>query len=647
MDIACIGLQILLTVAAAEPVNLVRDVPDARPTLSVDSSYAGYASGVLTDGRWVELGKEITQDYGSRDRLGNSGNSWVSEAVEGVEHWVRLDWPRAVELNQVSVWWTQPSWYPKAFRVEFSRDGAWVPVTEASDWWVPTQQHSIVTFPAVTTGSLRVLQHPGGGPDRGFLAVQEVAAFHQPEAVGGLQGVRPIAPEELRALTPARLERNLARLHVDQAGADEAWAWTAAGTKASVVRGSPDPAPRATDRSQKSGRPAVGGFGEVGRPAPNAETAGGATAPQPGLQDGDLKTPVALPDDAMPGVSWPIQHVLDGGAVFFSEGPPKEGPLVVQIYDGERWTPLNTGLQVTADATRQCLAFTCEPVATTGVRLQLPAGWPAVTEVELYRYLPAGPNVWPERLVTGNQFERELLASGREPSFAQLSTAALSMVPTYALLGLKDAQREIGVTWDGTIVSLWPIRFSFGVRPESLAAYRDTVVRTLVDDWRPGVVVKGRLRDLRITQTALVSFAGPNRTNPALFVQIELENVSGATFETAVHARVDAKAGEPKFVDSVLRANGRVILVATDGWSLGRERPTRPIRQSASRRQANCGVGPALCRDRRSPGRRQPIAKWDSTRHWANSAVTGMKCWRVRPRSNCPKHASSTCTARS
>jgi hypothetical protein len=37
-----------------------------------------------------------------------------------------------------------------------------------------------------------------------------------------------------------------------------------------VVRGFPDPAPGATVRSQESRRPAVGGFGEVGRPAPSA-----------------------------------------------------------------------------------------------------------------------------------------------------------------------------------------------------------------------------------------------------------------------------------------------------------------------------------------------------------------------------------------
>ena len=37
-----------------------------------------------------------------------------------------------------------------------------------------------------------------------------------------------------------------------------------------VERGSPDPAPGTTARSPDSGRPAVGGFGEVGRPAPSA-----------------------------------------------------------------------------------------------------------------------------------------------------------------------------------------------------------------------------------------------------------------------------------------------------------------------------------------------------------------------------------------
>ena len=45
---------------------------------------------------------------------------------------------------------------------------------------------------------------------------------------------------------------------------------TGPGATDSVVRGSPDPAPVTTVRSPESGRPAVGGCGEVGRPAPSA-----------------------------------------------------------------------------------------------------------------------------------------------------------------------------------------------------------------------------------------------------------------------------------------------------------------------------------------------------------------------------------------
>jgi len=43
----------------------------------------------------------------------------------------------------------------------------------------------------------------------------------------------------------------------------------------------------------------------------NAETGAGAATPLPGLQDGDLDAAVALADDALPGVRWPIQHVLE------------------------------------------------------------------------------------------------------------------------------------------------------------------------------------------------------------------------------------------------------------------------------------------------------------------------------------------------
>ena len=140
------------------------------------------------------------------------------------------------------------------------------------------------------------------------------------------------------------------------------------------------------------------------------------------------------------------------------------------------------------------------------------------------------------------------------------------------------------------------------------------------------------------------------RTEPneaALFVQIELENLGGTTLETAVHARVDAKAGEAKFVDGVLRANGRVILVAADAWRLAEdERLVQSVNLPPGGKRTVELVQP--CDEIvEVPETSPPIAKRASTRHWANSAATGTKCWRRRPRSKCPKHASSTCTARS
>ena len=94
---------------SAEPVNLVRDVPGLTAAISVDSTFHGYGARVLGDGKWIERGKEITQDYASKDRLGNGGNTWVSAETD-TEHWVRVDWRQPVVVNQVEIWWSRLEW---------------------------------------------------------------------------------------------------------------------------------------------------------------------------------------------------------------------------------------------------------------------------------------------------------------------------------------------------------------------------------------------------------------------------------------------------------------------------------------------------------------------------------------------------------
>ena len=59
--------------ATEEKANLVGDSSGRSTSVSVDSTSPGYDTHVLTDGAWIEKGKEITQEHGHRDRLGNCG----------------------------------------------------------------------------------------------------------------------------------------------------------------------------------------------------------------------------------------------------------------------------------------------------------------------------------------------------------------------------------------------------------------------------------------------------------------------------------------------------------------------------------------------------------------------------------------------
>jgi len=87
-------------------------------------------------------------------------------------------------------------------------------------------------------------------------------------------------PAALAALQDAALRhpflsvRHVARDAVQRRGPDR----SSASGRPAVVRGSPDPAPGSTARSPASRRPPVSGFGEVGRPAPNARRAPNAAS---------------------------------------------------------------------------------------------------------------------------------------------------------------------------------------------------------------------------------------------------------------------------------------------------------------------------------------------------------------------------------
>jgi hypothetical protein len=488
------GLVLAVLLMLGGSVAAGDGLSDARAT--VDSTCSGYGTDVLTDGKWVEIGKEITQVYGHRDALGNSGNSWVSATTADVEHWVRLDWPQAVTLNQLSVWWTLPAWWPQAVRAEMLSDTNWVSLTGPGDWLRPTAQHSVIIFPPVTTRTIRLLQHPQGGEaDRGFLTLQEIAAQLQPEAEPGLEGARRLTAEELKALEPVKLERNIARLHETQPGASCGWI-----------------------------------FGRT------IEETTRTTA----LVDGKLESiPQRLPAEGAPGVHWPVAHVLDGAAVFFADAVPT-GAVTVRIRGADdNWLPVTTRLTVWRDRERRCIVADFEPVATRAIAVELPPGSPMPVEMEAYRYLPTAPNVWPERLVNG-QFEREWLASGEEPSFAGLATAALSMTPAHALLGLKDDKREVGVTWDGDIISSLPLRLSFGPKQERLADVRDNLGRDLRQGWRPETRVAAQLPNhVVVMEDVFVTTLDLPESQPVIVARLSLANVGPTPVATSLNVTID------------------------------------------------------------------------------------------------------------
>lgn len=467
----CAG--ICLAASADDGANLA-----GSAEVSVDSTFPGYSTQVLTDGEWIAPGEEITDDVGSPDRLGNYGNTWVSAAKPG-EHWVRLDWPGQVSVGRVEIWWSQEQWYPKAFRVEYLSDQSWVPVLDARTWLAPTERRSELRFEPVQTDALRVIQHGLGGPERGLMAMQELRVFAGTGEID-LTGARELTRDEIEALSPFDLPRNVATLHLEQPGASAPVAWTDDGTSVQL----------------------------------------------PALADGDPVRAVEAPDSAIAiGIEWPIQHVIDGLTLTMARGSSAPEPLRAEIRAEGRWFGIETGLEHGREDGRLTLRF--EPLAADAVRV-LHDGR-GVTELAVYRYMPDGPHEWPERLVADNLLEAQILALPEEPSFERLATVALSMRPTWALLGLKDRVNEAAVDWDGTIWAGETISFAYGPERLTMAAYADTVTRRLIDGWRPGTVVAAQMGDVRVTQTAFVARIDSGDADGHVLVRAQFEGADAVT----------------------------------------------------------------------------------------------------------------------
>lgn len=489
--------------------------PPPAARLSVDSTFPGYGSAVLTDGRWLAKGQENPREFGP-DRLGNAGNTWVSAEGPG-EHWARLDWPEPVTLNELEICWSLQDWWPRAFRIEALQAEQWIPAAGEPGWLAVTDRQSIVPLQAIPTRSIRIIQPLNGGGDRALMALQELIPRHTapPRA---LSGARPVSAAEFRRITRTPFTRNLARLDADCPGASQAMIWSPAGTS--------DPLPAVADGDEKNAA---------------AELLPGAAA----------------------GVEWPVAHVIDGAAVVMQGDPPDAARLAVELFDGRGWVPITRGLKLQALPDRRRVEWSFEPVATRSIRVRLREGDAAViAEMEACRYLPEGKNAWPERFVARGVVQREVLSAGEEPSFERLATQTLSMRTSRALLGLKDTPREVGAAWDGTLHGRHRIGFRFGPERHRLADFAETVRRELIDGWRPGVVVDGRADTLQVRQVAFVA-PWPGQPAGVLVVQVTVRNLTQAPLKTWIEADVHSDAPEPvTFTDGLLTQAGKVALLS-------------------------------------------------------------------------------------
>lgn len=505
--------------ATAPALNLVRDVADAVPQLSVDSSFSGYRPEVVLDGRWIAEGQEPPVAWSDRARLGNGGNTWVSGEAP-TDHWIRLDWPRTIRVDTIEIVWSLREWQPKAIRIQRLAGDEWLSLDPAVAAWEPASRHCVIATAPVELQSLRLLQPVGCGGARELLAAQEIAVFCRDGGhAAGSQGVQALDENQLRRLLPAPPRENIALLDRDAPGASCAVSF-GPGESRTIV---------------------------------------------PALADGDLQTAPSLIAQTMAvGVEWPIRHVVNHAALATAADVTPADSLVLEMFDERTWVPVQSGLKVTVAGDRRRVAWTFAPVATRALRVRSAdiAEWRPV-EMEVDRYWPADKSTWPDRLVQRGVLQSELLAGGVDPSFEQVAAAALSMSPARTFVGVKDDRQEIGVGWDGAILGRETLAFVIGPERRRFAESRETLRRELLDGWRPAVVTTAQLSSsLRASETVFAIALDSTPVRTATFVRLQLTNLADQPLACPVQVDMRSdRTGPTVCVDSALRRGNDVVLI--------------------------------------------------------------------------------------
>ena len=333
------------------------------------------------------------------------------------------------------------------------------------------------------------------------------------------QGVRALSEQQMSRLVPKVPRRNIAQLHEDTAGAATALSYR------DEVRISPLPA----------------------------------------LVDGETRLAAAVPESATAvGVEWPIRHVVEKASLTFSGRTPAIETMALEFFDGQAWQTVNHGLTREVLADQRCLTWSFSPLATSGLRIhsQQTLANSQPSELAVMRYWPADKSTWPDRLVHGDVLQREVLAGDADPSFEQLAATALSMTPARTFVGTPGDAKEIGVAWDGTVLGRESISFLIGQPRYRLSEMRETLRRSLLDEWLPAIVTSARLGNIEVRQTVFSVVVGDDPTHTATYVRLQLTNLSDRPLACpiAVDMRSE-RAGDLMTVDRTLRRGDDVVLI--------------------------------------------------------------------------------------
>lgn len=514
--ITFIGCSCLNTSGAQPPVNLIRDVPDSAARVSVDSTFPGYDSAVLTDGRWIAEGQNAPTGYGDPNRLGNGGNTWVS-ADSLATHWIQIEWPKPVRFNSVHIVWSLPEWMPKAFQLEIQKESGWQPLDPQVAAWEPTTRETRLSFQPVEARALRIVQPAGCGGTRELLAAQEIAVYLTDEVPShDAQAVR-LNASQLTRLIPTEPERNLARLHTTTPGAVRAWSYSQTGRQQEV----------------------------------------------PGLVDDNLTEQLTTtPETLALGVEWPIAHMLEEATLCWNAAPPAPDQLVIEYFDTQQWQPITNGLNATRDTDAQRIHWAFTPVATTGLRvrwLETPLSH-VPTELRVPRVWPANAQTWPDRIAGRGVLATEILGRPEDPTFAALASAALPMTPARTFVGTPGDITEMGVLWDGSIVGRETIRIAVGAERWQMPELRETLRRELLDGWLPAVITSAQAGQVLVKQTVFCLPADATH-GPLTWIHVTLHNTATAPVDCPLFLRLQSgHGGTISLVDGIVSRQDDVLL---------------------------------------------------------------------------------------